>query len=504
MINESNIKANTGAGALNTEVATELVTELATDKWAGNEAVSGLAEEKNWNLLRDSLRKALGESDFRSWLHPLYLFACDSDRVTLAAPSRFVRDWVQSNYLETLLKSWRDLNGQILLVEVVVRAPRLKQSPLGKGQSSVASTLASSTPDKQVTDKPNPAQDLSIDRISSPLDPTYTLNSFVVAPPNELAVAAVKRVVESDGPTFNPLVIYGGVGLGKTHLLQALAWGIREKQPNKRVGYISAEKFLYSFVRAIRSKATEHFKNAIRDLDVLLIDDMQYISSGEATQEEFVQTFNALFDRNRQVVVAVNRPPSQLEQLDERLRSRLMGGLAIDLQPTTESLRLSVLKQKSGVAAGLISDEVLSFVAAKINSNIRELEGALNRLIAHATLMNQPVSLELAQSVLRDLLSAHERRINIDEIQKRVSKYFEIRQSDLLSQRRARQVARPRQIAMYLAKHLTSRSLPEIGRSFGGRDHTTVMHAIKRIEALSNEDPQVGEDLAQLKLELGA
>lgn len=465
--------------------------------------ISGLAasgENNDWQSVAGQLKARIGDSNFRSWISPLRLMSVDEDRVTLAAPSRFVRDWVQSNYLGDLLKLWRAENSRILLVEIVVRAPR--RTPLRTGRETPENVTQTLNPPIRRIAEPvvQPAVPRrASDRIDSPLESGYRFDRFVTAPPNELAFAAARRVTDSTEVTFNPLVLYGGVGLGKTHLLQAIAWELRDKHPDRAVGYISAEKFLYRFVKALQSRETAKFKESFRTLDVLLIDDLQYIGGGEATQREFVHTFNELFENGRQIVVATNRPPAELTELDERLRSRLMGGLSIDIQSTTYALRLDVLRKKVARSAVKIPDDVLEFVAEKIASNIRELEGALNRLIAHATLMNSEITADMAQSILRDLLQAHEKRVSIEDIQRSVARHFNIRFAEMQSARRAREVARPRQVAMYLAKQLTARSLPEIGRSFGGRDHTTVMHAIRRIESLQGEDSMLAGDIERIR-----
>jgi chromosomal replication initiator protein len=298
---------------------------------------------------------------------------------------------------------------------------------------------------------------------------------------------------------FNPLFLYGGVGLGKTHLMHAIAWHIRSSAPQRRVIYLSAEKFMYQFIRALRFKDTMAFKEQFRSVDVLMIDDVQFISGKDSTQEEFFHTFNALVDQNRQIVISADKSPSDLEGMEERLKSRLGWGLVADLHPTSYELRLGILQAKAEQRRAQIPAKVLEFLAHKITSNVRELEGALNRIAAHAQLVGREVTLESAQEVLHDLLRANDRRVTIDEIQKRVAEHYNIRLSDMHSARRSRAVARPRQVAMYLAKQLTPRSLPEIGRKFGGRDHTTVMHAVRKIEELRESDRALAEDLDLLR-----
>ncbi|MCA1941854.1 MAG: chromosomal replication initiator protein DnaA, partial [Caenispirillum bisanense] len=338
-----------------------------------------------------------------------------------------------------------------------------------------------------------------VDDLSAPLDPRYTFDNFVVGKPNEFAYAAANRVADSDMVSFNPLFLYGGVGLGKTHLMHAIAHRLRERRPDRRVIYMSAEKFMYSFVRALRHQDTISFKEQFRTVDVLMIDDVQFISGKDSTQEEFFHTFNALVDQGRQIVISADKSPNDLEEIGARLRSRMASGLVADIHPTTYELRLGILDSKAEQMGVEVPVKVKEFLAHKITSNARELEGALTRLVAHAQLVGRELSLETAHEVLADLLRAYDRRVTIEEIQKKVAEHFQIRISDMHSARRARAVTRPRQVAMYLAKQLTSRSLPEIGRKFGGRDHTTVMHAVKKVEELMGQDPAFAEDVNLLR-----
>ena len=305
-------------------------------------------------------------------------------------------------------------------------------------------------------------------------------------------------------PGFNPLFLYGGVGLGKTHLMHAAAWAIREigaaeGRPPLSVAYMSAEKFMYRFIAALRSQSTMEFKESLRSVDVLLIDDLQFLIGKDNTQEEFFHTFNALVDAGKQIIVSADKSPSDLSGIEDRLRTRLGCGMVADLHATTYELRISILQAKAQSQGVPVPPKVMEFLAHKITSNVRELEGALNRLIAHANLFGRPVTLEGAQEVLHDILRAHDRRVTIEEIQKRVAEHYNIRLTDMSSPRRARNVARPRQVAMYLAKQLTSRSLPEIGRRFGGRDHTTVMHAVSRVAELMQADSAFAEDVELLR-----
>ncbi len=298
---------------------------------------------------------------------------------------------------------------------------------------------------------------------------------------------------------FNPLFLYGGVGLGKTHLLHAIGWEIQKQTPARSVIYLSAEKFMYRFIRALREQNTVDFKDQFRSVDVLMIDDVQFISGKDSTQEEFFHTFNALVDQRRQIVLSADKSPSDLEGIQDRLKSRLNCGLVADIHAANYELRLGILQSKAEHLGVEVPGKVQEFLAHRITSNVRELEGALNRVVAHAQLVGRDITLETTQEVLQDLLRARERRVTIEEIQKQVAAHFHVRVSDMHSARRARSVARPRQVAMYLAKSLTSRSLPEIGRMFGGRDHTTVMHAVRKVEELTARDSALAEDVELLR-----
>ena len=403
-------------------------------------------------------------------------------RVRISVPTRFMRDWIESQYAERLVSLWaleaRGIDG----IDVVV------------ADGSIDEDSALPTPSPAAIRETE-----SRNNISAPLDLRFTFENFIVGKPNELAFAAARRVAEADIAPYNPLFLYGGVGLGKTHLMHAIAWHIRETQPEKRVIYLSAEKFMYQFIRALRFRDTVAFKEQFRSVDILMIDDVQFIAGKDSTQEEFFHTFNALVDQNRQVVISADKSPNDLEGMEERMKSRLGWGLVADIHPTTYELRYGILQSKSEDMGVEIPPKILEFLAHKITSNVRELEGALNRIVAYANLIGRAITLETTQDVLQDVLRANDRKVTIEEIQKRVAEHFNIRLSEMYSSRRARAVARPRQIAMYLAKQLTARSLPEIGRKFGGRDHTTVMHAVKKVEELRSIDNGFSEDVELLR-----
>ena len=451
--------------------------------------------QTQWARVRARLREEFGEAAFRSWLRSMTLFEVTDGRARIGVPTRFLRDWVAAHYSDRIRALWNGENPAISVIDIFV--------------SGTAAGAGAALRDNRTREEPTviaPAAAAADEKgdISAPLDPRFTFENFVVGKPNELAHAAARRIAESCVAAkrtvpFNPLFLYGGVGLGKTHLMHAIAWHIRTQIPARKVIYLSAEKFMYQFIRALRFKSTMDFKDQFRSVDVLMIDDVQFISGKDSTQEEFFHTFNALVDQNRQIVISADKSPSDLEGMEDRMKSRLGWGLVADIHPTTYELRLGILQAKAEQRKAAIPPKVMEFLAHKITSNVRELEGALNRILAHATLIGRTISLESAQEVLHDLLRANDRRITIDEIQKRVAEHYNIRLSDMHSARRARAVARPRQVAMFLCKQLTPRSLPEIGRKFGGRDHTTVMHAVRKIEELRGTDRTLAEDVELLR-----
>jgi chromosomal replication initiator protein len=468
------------------------MTELGTDTQLNAQ----------WARVRGRLRAEFGEATFRSWLKPLTLAGRRGPDLRVAVPSRFMRDWVATHYADRIKTLWSSEDPEIRSVEVIVDASNGGSAAPAEAQVEDSAEIL---PEPAETARPaaptvlRDAESDGLDELSGNLDPRLTFENFVVGKSNELAQAAAIRVAEAEQVPFNPLFLYGGVGLGKTHLMHAIAWHIRRKKPERRVIYLSAEKFMYQFIRALRNKSTMAFKERFRTVDLLMVDDVQFIIGKESTQEEFFHTFNALFDQNRQVVLSADKSPSDLQGLEERMRTRFGWGLVADIHPTTYELRLGILQTKAEQATVPIPQKVLEFLAHRISSNVRELEGALTRIVVHASLIGQPITLETTQELLKDLLRANDRRVTIEEIQRRVAEHFNIKQADMQSPRRARQVARPRQVAMYLAKQLTTRSLPEIGRKFGGRDHTTVMHAVKKVEELCAADAGFSEDVDLLK-----
>src|ERR1700730_3532440 len=476
---------------------------VAEEHLRGEADPSAKSWNGEWTRVLGLLKEEVGEAAYRSWLQPTSLSRCDDGHAIVAAPTRFLRDWVATHYADRLLALWRAENRTVTRVSVVVGVlPR--RNGIDNAGGSSGGQEGPHLSDTRLLEPPFGA-DIGEEKAQvSVLDQRFTFENFIVGKPNELAHAAARRVAEAcANPVhmvpFNPLFLYGGVGLGKTHLMHAVAWHVRRNAYDRKVIYLSAEKFMYQFIRALRFKSTMDFKEQFRSVDLLMIDDVQFISGKDSTQEEFFHTFNALVDENRQIVISADKSPSDLEGMEERMRSRLGWGLVADLHPTTYELRLGILQSKAEQIGLPIPQKVMEFLAHKIASNVRELEGALNRITAHTQLVRRDLTLETVQELLQDLLRANERRVTIDEIQKRVAEHFNIKMAEMTSSRRARVVARPRQVAMYLAKQLTSRSLPEIGRKFGGRDHTTVIHAVKKIEELSASDTALAEDVELLR-----
>ncbi|MEC7558467.1 MAG: chromosomal replication initiator protein DnaA [Pseudomonadota bacterium] len=432
-----------------------------------------------WERVTNRMRQDIGDAAWRNWIKPLRVSRLEDGTLTLEASSTLACERVTNQYADRLRVISAAEYGTVKKVEISLasqQAPRMSQ------QRSLAAKVA-------------PAGEA----LGAGLDPRYTFANFVVGKPNELAFAVARRTAESATVAFNPLFLYGGVGLGKTHLMHAIAWHIREQDPSRNVVYLSAEKFMYRFVQALRFRDTMSFKEQFRSVDVLMIDDVQFISGKDSTQEEFFHTFNALVEDGRQVIVSADKSPTDLEGLEERLRSRLGWGMVADIHPADYELRLGILQAKAERARIPVPDKVLEFLAHRISSNVRELEGALTRIAAHASLVGREISIDSAAELLSDLLRASSRQITIDEIQKRVAAHYDVRIAEMFSARRARNIARPRQVAMYLAKMLTAFSYPEIGRQFGGRDHTTVMHAVRTIEGLIASDKGIAEDVQLLR-----
>jgi chromosomal replication initiator protein len=468
-------------------------------------------EQDRWSRVKGRLRSSVGEDVYTSWFARMDLESVHDESVHLSVPTRFLKSWIQAHYAERVLSCWQAELPQVHRVDLSVRTAMRAMAPAKDASVSQLDARRPERPDnrpavelRSVATAPVSANHDALG--GSPLDPRLTFASFVVGRSNTLAHAAARQVAEGrrgDPVMFNPLYIHAGVGLGKTHLLQAVTWA-GNSGSERKVLYLTAEKFMYGFVAALKTLA---FKDALRGIDVLVIDDLQFLQ-GKSTQAEFCHTLNALIDAGRQVVIAADRPPSDLESLDDRVRSRLAGGLVVEMASLGEELRLGILKSRVAAARAHhasfdVPEQVLEYLARTITHNGRDLEGAVNRLLAHSKLNNQPVTLEMAEREVRDLIRPQEpKRIKIEDIQRVVARQYNVSRSDLLSSRRTANVVRPRQVAMYLAKTLTLRSLPEIGRRFGGRDHTTVLHAVRKIEALVAKDVSLSDEVESLKRQL--
>ena len=441
--------------------------------------------QAQWAAVRGKIRQKIGEGMFKSWFKPLSLISFKSGVLILSVPNNYIRTRLMEQYFELLKENWLNQNSKILKINITIVKEDL--------------TVLEEKSDKNQSKNLSKRKSYALsENIGANLDQRFTFANFIVGKPNELAFAAARRVAESEDVPFNPLFLYGGVGLGKTHLMHAIAHEIKRRNPLRRVIYLSAEKFMYHFIKALRFKDTVAFKEQFRTVDVLMIDDVQFISGKESTQEEFFHTFNALVDQNKQLIISADKSPQDLEGIEERMRSRLGWGLVADIHPLTYELRLSILQAKEERLDVDIPENVLEFLAHKITTNVRELEGALNRIAAFSSLVGRQINIEMTHDLLRDLLKSSQRKVNIEQIQKKVSEHFNVKITDMSSARRSRTVVRPRQIAMYLSKNLTSRSLPEIGRRFGNRDHTTVIHAVKKVEELRNLDVSFDEDVELL------
>ncbi len=463
-----------------------------------------------WNQICNQLKTEFGETAYDSWLKPLSIGSYSSGVMNICVPTPFMKNWVLTHYADRIHKIWERRNPDIKKINFIVQSFNLGNSSFRATDSSLLKKI-SSTPTPQnlympefekASNSNNYGAHDSFAQLSAPLNPAYTFDSFVVGQTNEFAAAAAKKVATSKNVSFNPLFLYSGVGLGKTHLMHAIAWEIKKNDPKRNVIYLSAEQFLFKFVKALRYKDMSAFKEQFRAVDVLMVDDVQFMSNKESTQEEFFYTFNSLIGEGRQVILSADKSPTDLEGIETRLKSRLSGGLVADIHPTDFNLRMGILHSKAKQMGVELPEKVAEFLAEKITSNIRELEGSLRRIVAHSQLLSKSeITLDMTQDILKDMLRSIDRKTTIDEIQKKVAEYFNISVKELQSSRRARTVARPRQIAMYLAKQLTSRSLPEIGRKFD-RDHTTVMHAVRKVEDLIGTDSSLTESVNALRRSL--
>ena len=437
-----------------------------------------------WAKVLDGLKATVGANNFSNWIEPLEFVELSGTVAKFKVPTTFIGNYVQQNFGEQIIYQINRAGKSVNRVTFV---------PSGAARTA-------SKPSANAAPKPTSVDDIQ----GSPLDARFTFDTFIVGKPNELANAAARRVAEGGPVTFNPLFLYGGVGLGKTHLMHAIAHELQRRSPELNVLYLSAEQFMYRFITALRDRKMMDFKQMFRSVDVLMVDDVQFMAGKDSTQEEFFHTFNALVDGKKQIIISADRAPGEIKDLEERIKSRMQSGLVVDLHPTDYELRLGILQSKVEVYRGQypglsIAPDVLEFLAHRLSTNVRVLEGALTRLFAFASLVGREITLELTQDCLSDVLKASDRKVTVEEIQRKVSEHYNIRLSEMIGPKRVRNYARPRQVAMYLAKQMTSRSLPEIGRRFGGRDHTTVMHGVRRIEELRITDSQIADDLELLR-----
>lgn len=438
-----------------------------------------LSAPQLWESVRDKLRAETETQDFHSWIAPLALKGFSGGVVELSVPTRFKRDWVRSHYADRIRALWAQESGAPARIEVVV----------GAGEEPAP---------REVALPPAANDGAPQDTLSAPLDPRCTFAHFIKGPANALAAAAAGKMAAGEA-SFNPLYIHGAVGLGKTHLLQALAAARRAASPSETVAYMTAERFMFRFVQALRSKDTMAFKAACRGIDMLLVDDIQFICGKEATQDEFLSVLDALTAEGKPVAVAADRAPAELDAISDRLRSRLGGGLVAVVTAPDEELRLKILESRRAMLGRDIPDDVLALLAARVDSNVRALEGALNRLVAHAELTARALDTATAEDILKDVLRTGEGSLTISDIQKKVASHYGLKVADMISPRRTRAVARPRQVAMYLCKALTQFSLPDIGRAFGGRDHTTIIHGVRKVEDMMARDQALASDVEALK-----
>ena len=454
-----------------------------------NKAQSTVTNLKDqWNSVLKKLNAEYGNEIFNSWIKNISIKNLEDDVLYFTVPTRFIRDWITSHYLDKIIFFLNQENAQIKRVKINI-------------DNSLTGNMLNLDKTVGLNNQKNIYSNLSNLADEWPLDERFKFEKFIVGPSNELALASAKRFCSDEINDFNPLYIYGGVGLGKTHLLHAIGWKLKENNLDGGILYLSAERFMFQFIKSLRQKDTMTFKQKFRSADVLILDDIQFMIGKASTQEEFFHTFNSLLDMNKKVIISGDRSPSDLGSFSDRMKSRLSGGLVVDIMPADYDLRFSIIKNKykdlldKNKNAYPLEEEVLSFLAKTVTSNVRELEGALNKVFTFSNVLGKKIDVELTRSVLKDLLKSNSRRVTIDEIQNKVANYYNIKIDELISSRRIRTFARPRQVAMYLSKKLTTRSLPEIGRKFGGRDHTTVIHAVKKIEELKEGNTKFDEDI---------
>lgn len=439
-----------------------------------------------WNKVLARVEQQISKPSFETWLKSTKLLSYNGKKVTIAAPTSFAREWLETHYVPLIARILSEITGKDLLIQFVVQ----------KDQDNDDFDI----PAPVIQTKSNDSAESS----HSMLNPKYTFDTFVIGSGNRFAHAASLAVAEAPAKAYNPLFIYGGVGLGKTHLMHAIGHYVLEHNPNAKVVYLSSEKFTNEFINSIRDNKAEDFRNKYRNVDVLLIDDIQFLAGKESTQEEFFHTFNALHTESKQIVISSDRPPKEIPTLEDRLRSRFEWGLITDITPPDLETRIAILRKKAKADGLDIPNEVMHYIANQIDTNIRELEGALIRVVAYSSLVNKDITIDLAKEALKDIMpNTKPKTITIQEIQKVVGEHFNIRLEDFTSKKRTKSIAFPRQIAMYLSRELTDFSLPKIGEEFGGRDHTTVIHAHEKIEKMLKEDQHLQEEIKKIRNMLG-
>ncbi|TQV88592.1 chromosomal replication initiator protein DnaA [Aliikangiella coralliicola] len=449
-----------------------------------------------WNKCQRYLQDELPPTEFSTWIRPLKA-TCSEDKLHLQAPNRFVLDWVREKYLSRI----QEILSSEVQNKIEIQLDIVSVNPLFEKKEKANNVLVKETQQQQTTVSEQPKKPSSNPLEGNKkgnLNPAFKFDSFVQGKSNQLAMAAAKQVAQNPGTAYNPLFIYGGVGLGKTHLMQSVGNQILKNKPNGKVIYLHSERFVADMVKALQTNSIEKFKRFYRTVDALFIDDIQFFANKERSQEEFFHTFNALLEGNQQVILTCDRYPREIDGVEERLKSRFGWGLTVSIDPPELETRVAILISKAEETGIELPHEVAFFIAKRIRSNVRELEGALKRVIANAQFTGKEITVEFVKEALRDLIAAQDKQVSIENIQKTVAEYYKIKVSDLLSKRRNRSIARPRQLAMSLAKELTNHSLPEIGEAFGGKDHTTVLHACRKVKALKEESQDINEDYTNL------
>ncbi len=473
-----------------------------------------------WSQCQNTLQSELPEQQYNTWIRPLKIkyFQEDpsqfnqpsgSEVIELVAPNRFVEDWVKSKFLTRIEELFQQLSGNGVVLGVSATPANQPQyeehnhtnlTPIepSKDNKLFPSHAANAKGEPVVDSAPAVIRSAAETSLRTNLNNEFTFDSFVEGKSNQLALAAAQQVAENPGGSYNPLFIYGGVGLGKTHLMHAVGNALRVKKPDAKIVYLHSERFVADMVKALQLKAIDEFKRFYRSVDALLIDDIQFFSGKERSQEEFFHTYNALLEGGQQMILTSDRYPKEIDGVEERLKSRFGWGLTVAVEPPELETRAAILINKAEQSGVHLSKDAAFFIAQRIRSNVRELEGALKRVMAHAQFTRRPIDIDLIRESLKDLLALQDKLITVDNIQRVVSDYYQLKMSDLLSRRRSRSVARPRQVAMSIAKELTNHSLPEIGEAFGGRDHTTVLHACRKVKELEGADREVQRDLKNL------